>query len=499
MAFARIRSLRSHRRRNSTTPTIVASPPETKELPETSPIEIEGKIQMEDAEIEELPIKEIAIDLTQNDSNNNNTHQSHSFEVWNIHQNIPTCNCGLSAANGIPCLTDGLCGIIPPPPVETQKNTPKSPFFLKVPKVNPNKSGFITPPRERRGEVCSISPVVSELGEVDGEEKQQQQQQPQVETEQLSVEPVKQPGLNEVERNHVANNKVQSLHLQVRPLEKSNETSGNKNDDGISSQKSEQTYKPKYSSELIRLPMRAGRSKLRDIPVQNADVDEVSPDRQRRTRPSAVTAKSTDRMSIPTQTQSLPTAYKNRITRLPVRAGRTNKVRDDNDVDLIENGRSSRRGFAERRRYLIAATKKEEPPIIPQLADDKSCIDYFPLIHISHDLSFDNDEEIEATMTNSTTPNHAEVCKSKMCRGESNTTKGSLDYTTASSHETLEETFEETFEYSSEGESTLAFEKVGCADDRITKAGWITRQLYRDCRRDRVDGAQNVELVYTLD
>lgn len=227
--------------------------------------------------------------------------------------------------------------------------------------------------------------------------------------------------------------------------------------------------------------MRAGRSRLRDKSAENLDG-----------------AKPVQGMSIPTQTKTLPRANRARITRLPVRAGRTDKAKQINALDTVKSDRNSRRSLAERRRCLIATTKKEVP-IIPQPADDKSCIDYFPLIHISHDLSFDNDEEIEATMADSITLYHAEVSKSKMCRGESNATKGTLDYTTASSHETLEETFEETFEYSSEEESTLVFDKMGAADDRITKAGWITRQLYKDCRRDNVDGATNVELVYTLD
>lgn len=88
--------------------------------------------------------------------------------------------------------------------------------------------------------------------------------------------------------------------------------------------------------------------------------------------------------------------------------------------------------------------------------------------------------------------------KVKCGRGESNTTKGdsSLDYT--SSNETLEETFGETFDYDTD-DSELDNIESKEKNDRITKAGWITRQLYREGRRDRIDGAQSVELVYTVD
>jgi hypothetical protein len=476
MTFARIRSLRTNRRN---TPSPVASPPPK---PITKVNALPENIEIDD----ELPMEEIAIDLTQQEDTDETgrAYPPRSLEFWSVDskRTIPTCNCGLTA-NGLLCFTDGLCGIIPDPPGETptvERKKPQSPFFLKVDRVDPNRTGFITPPRDR-GDVCSLSRAVSELEEVDAEKRMAE---------------VK--AYVEQKQQQRVLNTVKSLHLQVGPLEKNEENDKSQvvvRDEAHPKSeveaKNETVYKPKFSNERIRLPIRAGRMQSRDNAAAYTDDVEASSNGQ-------VDYRVNTRAPANFQATS-----RTRISRLPVRAGRVTAIQETQITTEPTSSGSGRyvprRGFIERRRCLIAATKKQEEPIIQHPRDEKYNMDEIPLIDISHNVSFENEEEIEAAMGDFENNHCTGTCgKSEMFRGESDTTKGSLDYTTTSSHETLEETFEETIEEDSQAPSSLDFEGEGTVDDRITKAGWITRQLYREGRRDRIEGAQSVELVYTL-
>jgi hypothetical protein len=238
---------------------------------------------------------------------------------------------------------------------------------------------------------------------------------------------------------------VRSLHLQVAPLE-TREKSVNQSCDSRKNNECKQQQQvdtPEFvTEERICLPIRAGRNVRKQSPA-----------------------------AMNYRQPTLP-SVRNRLSRLPVRAGRENEIQEDTITETNSQEKTFQRiRFAERRRALIAATKKEEP-ILP--TRDEPCID-IPPIDISHTVSFENEEVIETMAVSKVESTHGH--HDELCRGESNATKGSsVDCT----NETLEE-----------------FEKQG--NDRITKAGWITRQLHREGRMDRIEGIQSVELVYTLD
>jgi hypothetical protein len=241
-----------------------------------------------------------------------------------------------------------------------------------VEKVNPNKSGFITPYPPRDRGVCSISKAVSELEEKDAEVV------------------VKEVQLSENEKAPDGKkNTVQSLHLQVGPLV-AKETSAqycvrNNLEQGNECEQQDVDN----PEQRIRLPVRAGRNK-RHATSANTDDAEPSTFGHRQTNLSTT---------------------RSRINRLPVRAGRSNRIRENTTTETSLHEKSSqRRGFAERRRALIAATKKEER------TRDEQCID-IPLINISHTISFGNEEIIETTTVDHSdkiTHFHDELCKSQM-------------------------------------------------------------------------------------
>jgi hypothetical protein len=440
MAFARIRSLRARR---STPPSPAVTAAKDADIAEDFDSCI-GKTTDHPTEItvqidEDLPIKEIAIDPQ---SSSINEVDASTPELWNIPSLNPMCSCGLT---NLLCLTDGLCGIIPPPPpLAATPNKVASPYFLKVEKTNK-----CTTPSPRDTGDCSTSRAADGLEE----------------SETKVV--VKQDVVNQVEqceKDKGADGKskrvetVRSLHLQVGPLE-TREKSDNSGQNNECKQQQQQVDSPEFvTEERIRLPIRAGRNVRKQSPV-----------------------------AMNYRQPTLPSA-RNGLSRLPARAGRRNKTQEDTITETNPHEKSSQhRRFAERRRALIAATKKEEP-ILP--SRDEPFID-IPLIDISHTVSFENEEIIETMVVSKVESTHCH--HDELCRGESNATKGSsVDCT----NETLEETFEETIDYDTD-DSELDFEKQD--NDRITKAGWITRQLHREARRDRIEGIQSVELVYTLD
>ena len=477
MALARrIRSLKLNRKNkaSSTADDCQQSPRESVEVIYDGPLLDDGYDFDDDDEIDrDLPMKEVTIDLSQQDTYVNVISDSYSLryqELQSGNSTWKTCNCGLEANDGILCLTDGLCGVISSPIAimdvkPPDKKSLQYPIFIKVDKVDRNKS--VTPPCGG-GSACSILPAVSDL------EVENIVQSRQVQKEQNHKHQKDELNLNDSERTRVLQGTVNSLHLHVRPIQtKKNQA------DKMQSQTEQDKDKlgegnispPENSVERIRLPIRAGKHK----PHENADGIEHR-----------------------AQNASLDTNKARRL-QLPIRAGRVSRFQETHEPILERT--APRKSLAERRRCMIAVSKKQEPPISP---NPKRYINYIPFIDVSHNMSFEYDEELETTMQNSRDEDGNEVCKDKMCRGQSpttiNTTKGSLDYTTASSHETLEETLEETFECSFDSDqSNQKYDKeaIETAGDRNTKAGWITRQLFREGRRDTVDGAQCVELVYT--
>ena len=465
MALARrIRSLKLNRRNKASTTAddCQQSPRESVEVIYDGPLLDDSYLDNDDVEIDEdLPTKEVTIDLSQQDTYANVTDNAYSLEYQELQNgnspwNSPMCNCGLNANDGILCLTDGLCGVIsnPMPILDIMTPTPEKkclqyPIFIKVDKVERNKS--ITPPCDDNS-VSSTLPAVNDL---EAENLAQPQQEEPNNNHQKDD-----PNHEDAWPIQTATNQADTMQSQT---EQGNENLGEGNIN---------TYEK--SLDRFRLPVRAGKHN----PHMNAD--------------------GMDRRA---QNASLD-INKARRLRLPVRAGRVSKFQEET-FEPIPNRTVPRKGFADRRRCLIAASKKQDPPISP---NRKKHMNYIPFIDVSHNMSFEYDEEFEATMQNSRNRDSNEVCKDNNCRGQSpttiNTMKGSLDYTTASSHETLEETLEETFEYSFDSDQLNQHydkEATEIADNRIIKAGWITRQLFREGKRDMVDDGQCVELVYTAE
>ena len=432
MAFSRIRSLRAKRssRRSNASPQVIPSPPE----PVTESPAVDEK----------LSIKEISIDTSEKNEESIDEDPLPPFEYSRVEhlQNMFLYDCGI--ANSILSLTSELWGNINNPTNGEDKEAPQSPTFLKVNKVNQKKSEIVAPLGDKKS-VGSLSRDVSDVEEV------QQEQQNGKSIKQLKHKSGQQkPGTKENNRKEKSAT-VKTLHLHVGPLEQnvhSNNTGeSTQSESSDETSKIEHTHMPKFPTPKACLPMRAGRKK--------------SNDRQQSSRGNT----------------RLPAANRARISRLPVRAGRVGRYHEQKAASVrpTETGRTvSRNTLIERRRCLIAATKNQDQLTTPP-REGKGCI-------------------YDTALQQNASDNHdqTEACKSKMRRGETNTTKG-----TACSQETLEETFEETFEYDSE-ESFPAYENED-ADDRITKAGWITRQLYREGIRDQMAGVENIELVYTLD
>ena len=432
---------------------------------------------------ENLPFKEIAIDMSQHPDEtvvDEGCYAPRCLEFWKVQHVMSTCNCGNTF-----CVTDGLCGIIPPAlnayseAKASRGRNNQSPSFIKVEKMNPNKSGFIVR-RENRGSVSSISRAVGDLEELDEEEQQHHNTPKRV------------------------LKRMESYHVAVLPLKHSSDDSFSGIDKEesvhhlpkeIAVNASKEMHKLRFVHDRVLLPMRAGRNKSRDV-----DGDGISPDGQVKLRSSSPINNSETGSKTATNNKS-------RISRLPMVVGKMNKtqVRKTSVLATGEGEKNgapfdeqevSRNEFIERRRCLIAATRKKSMPGGHQETKSEhhpldEVLDFEPMIDVSHDVSF---EEIESTHRESKTNNLAgnKVKKENVYQSASKTNHKSIDYSLESGMTT-----EETYEEESEEPAYVSDEMHKREVKRNTKAGWITRQLGRKGRMDIIEGVQNIELVYT--
>ncbi|KAL3801343.1 hypothetical protein HJC23_006953 [Cyclotella cryptica] len=418
------------------------------------------------------------------------------LEFWKVDR-IPTC--GLDENDGVLGFDiDNLCGdVTGSSTCDTQdfsimarkskgiiKNMQK-PSFLKVDKVDPVKAGFIVPPH-KRGRVCSLSRAVSRL------EKLEKQKPPHSSAEQNTKQ-----SKNKNTRERVME-RVQSLHLEVSPVGKNKVGSCNviaeQEELTACTEKKVEVPKPRFVHDRIRLPIRAGRNKGRGgNRAKTSDGNDVS---QEKSFASQNCSRADGNRFGSSRSNNPSSPTKAIISRLPLRAGRVVKSRqdtnstapvakDDQDIHPLDS-QHLRKGFIERRRCLIAATKTHNEP------DSHHCeIDWINTgrVDILQETSFENCSDNE-TMIWDNKDNNARPDKnnSKLFCTESKITRSN----TSSSNATCEETLE-----AESNESSLVIDEKEKGRNKITKAGWITRQLGREGVLDSIEGVQNIELVYT--
>ncbi|KAL7516439.1 hypothetical protein ACHAWX_001453 [Stephanocyclus meneghinianus] len=459
-------------------------------------------------EDDDLPIKEISFDSSQSQEDicclgcNDQNYAPKVLEFWKVDR-IPTCaTCGLENRDDVLGFDiDNLCGVVMGSSTSEPKNTcimarkskkiindVQYPSFLKVEKVDPVKSGFIVPP-QNRGRVCSLSRAVSDLEKLDEDQPLQPSAEQHVKQEKCSLQEITEERMME---------RVQSLHLEFTPMKKNHVASNSvvvrEEELAPSTEKTVEAPKQRYVHDFVRLPIRAGRNKGRA--AKSGDAKDISQDGSNESRNGySIDQNRFSNSRVNNQTQS---TRKARISILPIRAGRVSRshqgkntsagsAKHDEATIQLES-ELPKKGFIERRRCFIAATKTNTDSDTVSRHNEIAWIDDNPL-EVSQETSIENCSDNETMKwDNKDNSNRNGKINSKLFCSESKTTKSSTSSSNASSEDNVGDASDE---------SSSVFDEKGEGTTKITKAGWITKQMGRDGLIDSIEGVQNVELVYT--